>query len=171
MGAGGEGGRKMLLSFGMGLKIWKSLFPIGKNKFSNSLSNTVKSIDYFAYFSIIKTLYCRYIKAILMCTIHSFFIESTLNEPHHEKTVFFCICENKDADQLRGNLKSDQRVRFCNTDSTIPLLPKFQASGHVLRLHSLVSVGPGRKPQRPVFSQQGSIVLSNMVKHDSYLFF
>ena len=26
-------------------------------------------------------------------------------EPHHEKTNF-CICENKDADQLRGNLRS-----------------------------------------------------------------
>ena len=35
----------------------------------------------------------------------------------------FCICENKDADQLRGNCegnrKADQRLCFPYTDSTI----------------------------------------------------
>ena len=36
----------------------------------------------------------------------------------------FCICENKDADQLRGNSEADQRLCFRYTDSTIPLLPK-----------------------------------------------
>ena len=44
----------------------------------------------------------------------------------------FCICENKDADQLRGNCEADQRLCFCHMDSAIPLLifylnPKFQA--------------------------------------------
>ena len=34
----------------------------------------------------------------------------------------FCICENKDADQLRGNREADQRLCFRYTDSTIPLL-------------------------------------------------
>ena len=34
----------------------------------------------------------------------------------------FCICENKDADQLRGNHEADQRLCFRYTDSTIPLL-------------------------------------------------
>ena len=34
-----------------------------------------------------------------------------------------CICENKDADQLRGNREADQRLCFCYTDDTIPLLP------------------------------------------------
>ena len=33
----------------------------------------------------------------------------------------FCICENKDADQLRGNRKADQRLCFRYTDSAIPL--------------------------------------------------
>ena len=33
---------------------------------------------------------------------------------------------------------------------------KFQASSHLLWLYSLVCVGPGRKPRRPVFSEQGS---------------
>ena len=37
---------------------------------------------------------------------------------------FFCICENKDADQLRGNREADQRLCFRYTASTIPLLPK-----------------------------------------------
>ena len=40
----------------------------------------------------------------------------------------FCICENKDADQLRGNREADQRLCFRSTDSTIPLLAKSQFS-------------------------------------------
>ena len=39
------------------------------------------------------------------------------------KPAFF-ICENKDTDQLRSNCAADQRLCFCYTDSTIPLLPK-----------------------------------------------
>ena len=51
----------------------------------------------------------------------------------------FCICENKDADQLCGNHTADQRLcfrygyriadlrlSFRYTDSAIPLLPKFK---------------------------------------------
>ena len=34
----------------------------------------------------------------------------------------FCICENKDADELRGDREADQRLCFRYTDSTIPLL-------------------------------------------------
>ena len=40
----------------------------------------------------------------------------------------FCICENKDADQLRSNCAADQRLCFRYTDSTIPLLPKLEIS-------------------------------------------
>ena len=40
----------------------------------------------------------------------------------------FCICENKDADQLRGDREADQRLCFRYTDSTIPLLPKSEIS-------------------------------------------
>ena len=39
-----------------------------------------------------------------------------------------CICENKDADQLRGNHEADQRLCFRYTDSTISLLPKSEIS-------------------------------------------
>ena len=35
----------------------------------------------------------------------------------------FCICENKDADQLRGDREADQRHCFRYIASTIPLLP------------------------------------------------
>ena len=57
----------------------------------------------------------------------------------------FCICENKDADQLRGNCEADQRLCFRYTDSTIPLLPKYKISR--LWLCSAVCAGPGRKPE------------------------
>ena len=40
----------------------------------------------------------------------------------------FCICENKDPDQLRGNREADQRLCFRYADSTIPLLPKSEIS-------------------------------------------
>ena len=40
----------------------------------------------------------------------------------------FCICENKDADQLRGNCEADQRLCFGYIDSTIPLFSKYKIS-------------------------------------------
>ena len=40
------------------------------------------------------------------------------------KPVFFCICENKGADQLRSNCAADQRLFFLSIHSTIPVLPK-----------------------------------------------
>ena len=66
----------------------------------------------------------------------------------------FCICENKEADQLHGNREADRRLCFHYMDSTIPLLSK--ASSHRVWLYNRVCVGPGRKPRRPVFSQRGS---------------
>ena len=39
-----------------------------------------------------------------------------------------CICENKYADQLRGNRETDQRLCFRYIDSTIPLLPTYEIS-------------------------------------------
>ena len=40
----------------------------------------------------------------------------------------FCICENKDADQLRSNREADQPLCFGYIDSTIPLLSKSEIS-------------------------------------------
>ena len=47
--------------------------------------------------------------------------------PHLSRVIrkpAFCLCDNKDADQLRGNREADQRLCFRYTDSTISLLPK-----------------------------------------------
>ena len=40
----------------------------------------------------------------------------------------FCICKNKDADQLRSNREADQRLCFRYIDSKIPLLSKSEIS-------------------------------------------
>ena len=76
----------------------------------------------------------------------------------------FCICENNDADQLRGYISFAVTAKLISAfvfaarivQSLYFLNPKFHASSHLLRLHSLVYVGPGPKPRRPVFSQRGS---------------
>ena len=44
----------------------------------------------------------------------------TLMSPVMRKPTF-CICENKDADQLHGNPEADQRLCFRCIDSTITL--------------------------------------------------
>ena len=49
----------------------------------------------------------------------------------------FCICKNKNADQLRGNGEADQRLCFRYTDSTISLLPKSKISN--LSLYSVIA--------------------------------
>ena len=64
----------------------------------------------------------------------------------------FCICENKNADQLISAFVFTTQI----VQSLYFLNLKFQASSHLLWLYSPVCVGPGRKPRRTVFSQQGS---------------
>ena len=46
---------------------------------------------------------------------------SSIYEPPHGKPTI-CICENKDADQLRSNCEADQRLCFRYMDSAIPVL-------------------------------------------------
>ena len=49
----------------------------------------------------------------------------------------FCIWENKDADQLRGNPEADQRLCFRYTVQSLYFLNlKFPASSHLLWLYS-----------------------------------
>ena len=69
-----------------------------------------------------------------------------------------CICENKDANQLRGNREADQRPCFRYLDSTIPLLPKYKISS---LKPSPVAVQPGlcqtwSESKLLVFSRRGS---------------
>ena len=52
----------------------------------------------------------------------------TLYLSHVMRKPTFCICENKDADQLRGDREADQRLCFRYIDSTIPLLSKSEIS-------------------------------------------
>ena len=52
----------------------------------------------------------------------------------------FRICENKDADQLRGNREANQRLCFRYTDTTTTLLSKYEMSS---LLPSYVAVQPG----------------------------
>ena len=40
----------------------------------------------------------------------------------------FCICENKDADQLHGDREADQRLCIRYTNNIIPLLSKSEIS-------------------------------------------
>ena len=83
-------------------------------------------------------------------------------DSYHDSRVMrkpaFCICENKDADQLRNYRESDQRLCF-----RYILNPKFQASSNLLLLYNPVYVGPGRKPRRPVLSQRCSY-LSRVIR-------
>ena len=66
----------------------------------------------------------------------------------------FCLYENKDADQLRSNCEADQRLCFRYSNSTIP----FQSEFSSFKLFSVaVQTRAGRKPQRPVFLNCGSI--------------
>ena len=86
----------------------------------------------------------------------------------------FCICENKDADQLCGNRQADQRLCFCYTDSTIPLLPKSEIFKPLTIFYSLLCFGPGQKLRRQVFLQRGSYFVTSVgsrVKHRSYNFY
>ena len=56
--------------------------------------------------------------------------------------------ENKGADQLRGSREADHAFVFATqvVQFLLYLNPKFQASSHLLCLHSPVCVGPSQKP-------------------------
>ena len=108
--------------------------------------------------------YIHFVKAVLMTSqdLQCFCGETRKNILQMSLVVrkpAFCICENKDADQLRGNREADQRLCFFATrivQSLYFLNTKFQASSHLLWLYSLVCIGPGQKTRRPVFSQRDS---------------
>ena len=71
-------------------------------------------------------------------------------ELHHEKNRFLHMQKTK------AQISCAVTAQLIN--SAIPLLlnPKIQASNNLLLLYRPVCVKPGRKPQRPVFSHQGS---------------
>ena len=69
-----------------------------------------------------------------------------MSHPMGKPTI--CICENKGADQLRGNREADHAFVFTTriVQFLFYLTPKFQASSLLLCLYRPVCVGPVRKP-------------------------
>ena len=68
---------------------------------------------------------CNYFFLIIFlnsCSLNIIHLSRVMRKPT------FYICENKDADQLRGNREADQRLCFRYIDSTIPLLSKSKIS-------------------------------------------
>ena len=78
------------------------------------------SADHYQTAALDQGLHCLLFQLNLFDEIHK---GLTLFEPRHNKLTF-CICKNKDADQLRGNREADQRHCFRYIDSKIPLLSK-----------------------------------------------
>ena len=90
------------------------------------------------------TLYCKYYLLSLTDLNgypHHNFMENLLFSPNSiliwsseiqmsrvMRKPTFCICENKDADQLRGHREADQHLCFRYTDSINPLLSKSEIS-------------------------------------------
>ena len=83
-------------------------------------------------------LYCHCILAV--CLVTTFLQDEFKQMSRVMRKPTFCICENKDADQLRGNREADQRLCFRFIDSTIPLLSKSEISS---LWRSSVAVQPG----------------------------
>ena len=88
--------------------------------------------------------------------------------------VTFCICENKDADQLRSNCAAYQRLCFRYTGTTIPLLSKIQNfkplaifCGCTARFVSDL-IG---EPPRLFFSQRGLFLPLSRIKFQVAWFF
>ena len=81
-------------------------------------------------------------------------------EPRHEKTGFLHMRKTKTQISFAVTAKLISAFVFATliVQSLYFLNPKFQVSSHLLWLYSLVCVGPGRKPRRPVFSQGGSFL-------------
>ena len=77
----------------------------------------------------------------------------------------FSICENKDADQLRGNHEADQRLCIRYTDRTIPLLPKYEISN--LQPASSAAVQPGLCWTWPETTKTG--ILTTRLNYVRYL--
>ena len=78
---------------------------------------TIPSVPFDIFF-------CLYLGGVQQ----TFWVSGNLELSRVVRKPAFCICENKDADQLRGNREADQRLCFRHIDSTIPLLTKYEIS-------------------------------------------
>ena len=80
----------------------------------------------------------------------------------------FCICENKGADELRGNHEADHRLCFRYTDSTISLLPNSEISS---LWSSSMAVQPGLCGTRSKNPKTGFLTTSLILQDAFSLFF
>ena len=90
------------------------LYPLPTQFFSETFTKKTQTVFY--RLSSMKQSICHF-KALLKL-LHCCVIRKPT----------FCICENKDADQLRSNREADQRLCFRCIDSKIPLLSKSEIS-------------------------------------------
>ena len=87
------------------------------------------------------------------------------------KKPTICICQNKGANQIRGNLEADQCPYFRYTHSAIPLLSKSEISS---LKPSSVTVQSGlcrtwSEPKLLVFSRTGSYIKTELTGRCFYL--
>ena len=107
-----------------------TLFKVVSNQTDMKQINFIASKRYTNYSHTVyiskKAYQVCHIMLTCMCNVDPitphFYMSRVVRKPA------FCICENKDADQLRGNREADQRLCFRHTDSTIILLPKYEIS-------------------------------------------
>ena len=87
----------------------------------------MKEIEMVLTFSIFNRPVCSYKSHVSI-----YMVPNWTNIAHKMSNVVrkpaFCICENNDADQLRGNREADQRHCFRFIDNTIPLPPIYVIS-------------------------------------------
>ena len=88
----------------------------------------------YVYMVIFVAIYFRKILFITKINCSQKYMSRVMRKPT------FCICENKDADQLRGNREADQHLCFRYIDSILPLLSKSEISS---LQPSSVAVQPG----------------------------
>ena len=75
-------------------------------------------------------LFLTFLAELIICleTPKTDFLDDMVHMSRVMRKQTLCICENKDADQLRGNREADQRLCFRYIDSTIRLLSKSEIS-------------------------------------------
>ena len=86
----------------------------------------------------------------------------------------FCICINKDADQLCSNCAADQRLCLRYMDSTIPLLSKSEMlsllpTSMVVQLVSYLVRNPEDRfsqDEAHIMSQVARLTIANELRHD-----
>ena len=86
--------------------------------------NTLKTRHLYCFMKYIESCHCK----MLFLSYANNNVADQINLSRVLGKPAFCICENKDADQLRGNREADQRLCFRYMDSTIPLLHKSEIS-------------------------------------------